>query len=164
MSPPYQFEAVYDHALASAAAWTFAKRRLTGSRSLWIAMAAVALFEAACALWLASLWPLLVLPALILLLGGLSLGGWLAHRAAALRKLRALGAGHATFTFDEDALSVETKAGATRLAWAAIDEVWEYPAFWIVRIAENAYFTVPTTSAPPEALDFARARLGDRLS
>lgn len=163
MTPPFRFEAVYDEGLVRRAAWTFAKRRFGSDRGLWLA----AILTAACLIASIALgdavWPVLLLLGLSILVGAFFLVVWFAHRAAALRKLRALDAMRATFVFDEAGLSVATKAGSISLVWAALDEVWAYADFWIFTTAANAYFTLPTATVPPEAMAFARERLGERM-
>lgn len=163
MTPPFRFEVVYDEAMAREAAWTFVRRRFGQDRRLQAAAGLGIAWALACAWWFEA--PRIALCATVFpaLAGLLFVLAGLMHRRAALRKLRALDAMRAVFEIGEAGLSATSRAGSLTLAWAALDEVWEYPRFWIVTMAANAYLTLPVAAAPPEALAYARARLGERL-
>ena len=162
MNPPYRFEAQYDETIVLQSTWRFVVRRMGGSWPIWCALVVFSLVHFGIVLSTGD--PDIftaVLAALWIVVLGLLLFGWLLHRRAALRKLRALDAMRASFTFDDEGLTVASRMGSTSLIWAALD-VWTFPRFWILTTASNAYFTMRIESAAPEALAFARAKLGDR--
>ena len=163
MNPPFQFEAVYDPEIVREAAWTFAKRRFLGDRRLLVTAAILILLCSGSAWWWREPWPIVAAVAAPVVVVGLFFAVWLSHRSVALRKLRALDAMRARFTFDDSGLSVSSKAGSMSLVWAALEEVWIYPRFWIVATAVNAFFTVPIETASSEAVAFARSKLGKRI-
>ncbi|GLS44481.1 hypothetical protein GCM10007884_24690 [Methylobacterium brachythecii] len=165
IGPPYRFEVRYDETIVRQAAWQFARRRLGGRWGVWCLVLLVSAVHVVLIVHSGE-WTFVsaVLAALWIILIGLSLAGWLMHRQAAMRKLKALDAMRASLAFEESGVTMTSPLGSTHLVWAALEQVRVHERFWIVATAANSYFTLPLEGAPPAALDFARAKLGGRLS
>ena len=80
-------------------------------------------------------------------------------RSQAVERLRRMGEPVATFTLTEEAISVASGVGSSSTPWRFIVDLWETPSFWMLFQAPNQFFTLPTSGAPDEALDFVREQV-----
>ncbi|WP_020180824.1 YcxB family protein [Methylopila sp. M107] len=155
------FTVRYDEAIVRAAVRAYVWRRLVReNRGLWVAGAAMAVLTGYLAFtgdrsWLLGLFAVAAVAPLVLLGAG-----WRAHFVNSVGKFRRMRAPEARFDIDAEAIRIAAEDGDATIRWSAVTEIWERPGAWMVFLAPNQFFLLPTEGLSPETLDVVRAHAG----
>lgn len=136
---------------------TFVWRRgIVGQKRLWIAeVAMIALL-----LWNVDRgWVATIMFAILLLPPAMIAVMWIAHHRNTVGKYRRMRTPDATLTLRDEALVVASDLGSATIPWSTLTEIWERPAYWMIFIGPNQFFTLPLQTLSPADRDFLRSKV-----
>ncbi|MFS8047963.1 YcxB family protein [Rhizobium sp. BR 314] len=136
---------------------TFVWRRgILGQKRLWVAevvMIALLLWNGDRG-WVAAIMFVIILlpPAMIAVM-------WVAHHRNTVGKFHRMRTPRAELTFRDEGLDVVSDLGLATIHWSTITEIWERPAYWMIFIGPNQFFTLPLETLSPADRDFLRSKV-----
>ena len=83
------------------------------------------------------------------------------HYRNSLQKLKAMGDPRAEFTLSDDSFSVSSGGGSATLPWSSVDEVWQFPDYWLFFFSKSHFSTFPVQNLSPEIQAFITERIND---
>jgi hypothetical protein len=89
----------------------------------------------------------------------LSLLVFVTFRTRSLRKLRAMPAPTAAWTFTEESLSTETQLAQSKIAWSLVKKLWRFPDVWVLVYSRSDYSLLPVSDIPSEVQAFIVERV-----
>jgi hypothetical protein len=63
------------------------------------------------------------------------------------------------FVLREDFIDISSDLGGAQIPWARISEVWEEPAYWMIFMGRNQFFTLPVADVSAMGLDYIRTKV-----
>ncbi|MFT8245361.1 YcxB family protein [Roseomonas sp. BN140053] len=161
MDTIHRFEVHYTEAIARSAVRRFMLRRglswrLVLSGALVMAMAGVLLATGD------RSWVLGVTVTVPLLGFLLVAAVWRLRLREASGRVRRMEQQRAEFVLDEAGIAVTSSLGHSAMPWSAVTETWAQPGYWMLFIAPNNFFTLPTAEVPAAAMAFLRSRVTPR--
>jgi YcxB-like protein len=72
------------------------------------------------------------------------------HYHNGLRKFRAMGSPHATFSASESSFTFESGAGSSTLPWSSVTEIWQFEHYWLMLFSKAQFVTLPLADISPE--------------
>lgn len=159
-SPPHRFTVTYAEPMLRDAVRTFMRRRVLGEQpAVWFVCLMMPLLVG----WLVwsgeRSWFVGVLGAVCLIPALFVLVLWRAHHVNTIGKLRRMSRREAEIGFAEPGIEVASELGSGTIAWRAVTEVWERPAYWMVFAGRAQFNVIPRAGVPDEARDFLRTRV-----
>ncbi|MBB6482785.1 YcxB family protein [Rhizobium lusitanum] len=136
---------------------TFVWRRgIFGKKRLWVAevvMIALLLWNGDRG-WVAAIMLVIILlpPAMIAVM-------WVAHHRNTVGKFHRMRTPRAELTFRDEGLDVVSDLGSATIPWSTVTEIWERPAYWMIFIGPNQFFTLPLQTLSPADRDFLRSKV-----
>jgi hypothetical protein len=68
---------------------------------------------------------------------------YVAHYRTTLGRFRKMTSGEASLTYDEQRLTLSSELGSSTLPWSAIEDVWQFPRFWLLLLSPGQFVTLP---------------------
>src|SRR5882672_3759797 len=84
------------------------------------------------------------------------------HLKHGLERLRLMKVPTATFTINDDSLTVSSDGGSSTIPWHQFATILEYDDFWIFVLKQRAIFTMPLGGVDESALLFIRAQVSSK--
>ena len=79
---------------------------------------------------------------------------YVSHYRNSIQKFRAMGGPEAKFTLSKESFSFSSGAGAATLPWSSVNEVWQFPEYWLFFYSKSQFSTVPVVALSPEIQAF----------
>lgn len=89
----------------------------------------------------------------------LSLLVFVTLHARSLRRLRAMPAPTASWTFAEESLSTETSLAQSKIAWSLVKKLWRFPDVWVLVYSRSDYTLLPVSEISSEVQAFITERV-----
>ena len=152
-------EVTYTEDIVRDAVRTFVWRRgIAGLKFLW-ALEAVMISLLVWPVWNGDRgWVSALVFIVVLLPPALIAAMWIAHHRNTVGKYRRMRTPRAELTFRDEGLDVVSDLGSAMIPWSTVTEIWERPAYWMIFIGTNQFFTLPLATLSPADKDFLRSK------
>ncbi|ENN88875.1 hypothetical protein RHSP_11162 [Rhizobium freirei PRF 81] len=152
-------EVTYTDDIVRDAVRTFVWRRgISGLKFLW-ALEAVMIALLIWPLWNGDRgWVSVVVFIVVLLPPAMIAAMWIAHHRNTVGKYRQMRTPRALLTFRDQGLDVVSDLGSATIPWSTIIEIWERPAYWMIFVGRNQFFTLPLETLSTADRDFLRSK------
>ena len=107
-------------------------------------------------------WQVGALGALVALSAVVAVTVWVRCHRRALGTLRKMQNPQATFTFDDDGITVSSELSSGTLKWQAVQKLWCFPEAWLIFLDKGVYSTLPTACLTEEVKQFITQKLKEQ--
>ena len=107
-------------------------------------------------------WLVGLLAAVVLFSCSFMVSMYFIHLKNSTSRLDAMGNSTAILELSEGFLRLQSQAGASELPYESVTDVWFREDYWILFLAPNQFFTIPTRNLDEDTTEFLRAKLDSR--
>lgn len=104
-------------------------------------------------------WLLGFLGAMIVFCLAIGGGSYFVYLKRSMEKFNRMEMPTAKFYFTDEGIAAESDIGKSEIPWKMIEKIWEYPSVWLVFIAKQGYFILPTANLDEELKQFIRKKV-----